>query len=41
MVFTEILFEKKNGVARVTINRPEKYNTCTTTTIFELTQAFT
>ncbi|PIP37213.1 MAG: 1,4-dihydroxy-2-naphthoyl-CoA synthase [Desulfobacterales bacterium CG23_combo_of_CG06-09_8_20_14_all_51_8] len=41
MKFTEILYEKKDGVARITINRPEKHNACTSVTIFELTQAFT
>jgi naphthoate synthase len=41
MNFTEILYEKTDGVARITINRPEKYNACTTVTVYELTQAFT
>ncbi|MFZ2634131.1 MAG: enoyl-CoA hydratase-related protein [Desulfosalsimonadaceae bacterium] len=41
MQFTEILYDKKDGTARITINRPEKYNACTPTTIYELTQAFT
>src|SRR5512137_283101 len=41
MQFTEIIYDKKDGVARVTINRPEKYNACTPTTIYELTQALT
>jgi len=41
MDFKEIFFDKKDGTARITINRPEKYNACTPTTIFELTQAFT
>ena len=36
----EILYEKGDGIARVTINRPEKYNACTPATIYELTQAF-
>jgi len=40
MDFTEILYDKKDGVAKITINRLEKYNACTTTTIYELTQAF-
>jgi 1,4-dihydroxy-2-naphthoyl-CoA synthase len=41
MKFKEILYSKKEGVARVTINRPEKYNACTPVTIYELTQALT
>lgn len=41
MEFTEILYGKKDGVAKITINRPEKYNACTTTTIYELTRALT
>jgi dihydroxynaphthoic acid synthetase len=41
MDFEEIIYEKKDGVARITINRPEKYNACTTLTLGELQQAFT
>ncbi len=41
MKFKEIIYEKGDGVARITINRPEKYNACTPTTVYELTQAFT
>jgi dihydroxynaphthoic acid synthetase len=41
MEFKEILYDKKDGVARVTINRPEKYNACTTVTLMELGQALT
>jgi dihydroxynaphthoic acid synthetase len=41
MDFTEILYEKKDGIARVTINRPQRYNACTPVTILELTQALT
>lgn len=41
MEFSEILYEKRRGVARVTINRPEKYNACTTVTLMELGQALT
>ncbi len=26
MEFKEIIYEKKDGVAKVTINRPERYN---------------
>lgn len=41
MDFQEILYEKSDGVARVTINRPEKYNACTCLTLMELGQALT
>lgn len=41
MEFTEILYSKADGVAKITINRPEKYNACTTTTVYEMTQALT
>jgi len=44
--FEEILYEKKShtdlegGVARVTINKPEKYNTMTLSTVDEMFRAF-
>lgn len=41
MEFKEILFEKKDGVATITINRPEKYNACTPITVSEIHQALT
>jgi len=41
MSFSEILYDKADGVARVTINRPDKYNACTTVTLMELGQALT
>ena len=41
MDFTEILYEKKDGIARITINRPQRYNACTPVTILELSQALT
>lgn len=41
MNFEEIIYEKKDGVARITINRPEKYNACTPRTLLEINQAFT
>ncbi|MCF8112065.1 MAG: 1,4-dihydroxy-2-naphthoyl-CoA synthase [Desulfobacteraceae bacterium] len=41
MDFSEIVYEKKDGVARVTINRPKKYNACTTQTLSEILRAFT
>ncbi len=36
----DILFEKKDGIARVTINRPEKYNCFRAITAREMAQAF-
>jgi len=41
MNFDEIIYEKENGVARITINRPQKYNACTPVTLMELNKAFT
>ncbi len=44
--FEEILYEKKwhgeleGGVARVTINKPEKYNVMTLATVDEMFRAF-
>lgn len=38
--FTDILYEKKNWVARITINRPESFNCYTTHTLGELIRAF-
>ena len=40
MEYTDILYEKKNGVAWITINRPEVRNAFRTTTVAELTDAF-
>jgi naphthoate synthase len=41
MDFEEIIYEKNNGVARIAINRPEKYNACTPVTLLELNKALT
>ena len=41
MNFEEIIYDKENGVARITINRPEKYNACTSLTLLELNKALT
>ena len=41
MNFEEIIYEKKDGVARIAINRPEKYNACTSLTLLELNKALT
>jgi 1,4-dihydroxy-2-naphthoyl-CoA synthase len=41
MSYSEILYEKSDGVARVTINRPKKYNACSPVTLMELGQALT
>ena len=38
--FTEILYEKRDWVARLTINRPEVYNAYSSTTLREMTRAF-
>ncbi len=46
LVFEEILYEKKHheelggGIARVTINKPDKYNTMTLATVEEMFRAF-
>lgn len=40
MKFQDIIYEKKDRVARITINRPEKYNACTPVTVYEITRAF-
>jgi naphthoate synthase len=40
MTYTDILYEKKNGVAWITINRPETRNAFRTITVAELTDAF-
>ena len=40
MVYTDILYEKKNGVAWITINRPDVRNAFRTKTVEELTDAF-
>ncbi|MHB8620986.1 MAG: enoyl-CoA hydratase/isomerase family protein, partial [Chloroflexota bacterium] len=39
--FQQILYQKKDWVARITINRPDVYNSCSATVARELTQAFT
>ncbi len=38
--FQEILYEKENGVARITINRPHNYNAYSTGALEELATAF-
>ena len=38
--FKEIIFEKKNWVARITINRPQVYNSYSTNALEELATAF-
>jgi 2-ketocyclohexanecarboxyl-CoA hydrolase len=40
MAYTDILYEKKDGVAWITINRPEVRNAFRTRTVRELTEAF-
>lgn len=38
--FADIVYEKRDWVARVTINRPDVYNAYTSATLIEMTQAF-
>jgi len=38
--FADILYEKKDGVARVTLNRPEVFNAYSSDTLRELAEAF-
>ncbi|MGH7345331.1 MAG: 1,4-dihydroxy-2-naphthoyl-CoA synthase [Candidatus Rokuibacteriota bacterium] len=40
MAYTDVLYEKKHGVAWITINRPEVRNAFRTVTVAELTDAF-
>ena len=40
MSFTDIMYEKKEGVAKIIINRPEKFNAFRTETLMEMVQAF-
>src|SRR5689334_8753079 len=40
MSFTDIIYEKKDWVARVTINRPADYNSYTEHTLREMARAF-
>ncbi len=40
MKLHDVIYKKDNGVARISINRPEKYNACTPVTLYELVKAF-
>ncbi|MBM4433294.1 MAG: enoyl-CoA hydratase/isomerase family protein, partial [Chloroflexi bacterium] len=40
MEFKDILFEKKDRVATITLNRPEKYNALSFNCYLEIMQAF-
>jgi len=37
--FNEIIYEKRDRIARISINRPEKLNAATPVTVYEITQA--
>ena len=39
MAYSDILYEKENGIARITINRPERYNAFTAITLEEMNEA--
>jgi len=41
MEYEEILYQKQDGVARITINRPQRYNACNARAVQELMDAFT
>ena len=41
MQFQDILYEKKAGIAKITINRPHVYNAFTTNTMKEISEALT
>ncbi len=41
MEYKDILYEKKGGIAKITINRPQVYNAFTTNTIREISLALT
>ncbi|GAG83592.1 unnamed protein product, partial [marine sediment metagenome] len=38
--YEEIMYEVKDGIARITINRPKRLNACTQQTVHELIDAF-
>ncbi|MEW6365888.1 MAG: enoyl-CoA hydratase/isomerase family protein [Acidobacteriota bacterium] len=40
LAFKEVLYEKKDWIARITINRPERYNAYSTPALIELATAF-
>lgn len=40
MEYEDIIYEKKDGIARITINRPQRYNACSQQTVHELIDAF-
>ena len=40
MPFKDLLYDKKGGIARITINRPEALNAFRTQTLLDLIEAF-